>query len=101
MLPAGPAASSRSICGSPFNSQSLGIGRFPRRLVLTVQAVASPASVMKVYEARTMTEAQLQEFTARPRIDFASILETVSLERMGREPMINALLLQLGVVWFS
>lgn len=50
------------------------------RAATRVVAVAAPNCEMKVYEAREMTEAQLQEFTARPRIDFESILQTVSLE---------------------
>lgn len=41
-------------------------------------AVAAPANAMRVYKAGEMAEAQLREFTARPRIDFNSILSTVS-----------------------
>lgn len=44
---------------------------------LCVQAVAAPASPMKVFQAESMDEAALREFTSRPRIDFTSILGTV------------------------
>lgn len=41
-------------------------------------AVAAPqSSAMRVYQAASMDDNQLEEFTARPRIDFSSILSTV------------------------
>ncbi|GAB4815391.1 hypothetical protein N2152v2_002437 [Parachlorella kessleri] len=44
---------------------------------LATAAAAAPAAGMKVYQASEMTPAQLQEFTARPRVDFTSILSSV------------------------
>lgn len=45
-----------------------------------VQAVAAPqSSAMRVYQAAAMDASQLAKVTARPRIDFTSILGTVSL----------------------
>lgn len=38
---------------------------------------------MKVFQAESMDEAALREFTSRPRIDFTSILGTVSGPRGG------------------
>jgi hypothetical protein len=44
---------------------------------------APTASGMKLYHASDMSPAQLQEFTARPRVDFTSILGTVGGGLMG------------------
>ena len=43
---------------------------------MAVQAVAAPPG-LAVHTASKLSEAQLQELTARPRIDFSSILSTV------------------------
>lgn len=46
-------------------------------------AVAAPqSSTMKVYKAASMDGKQLEEFTARPRIDFSSILGTVGQRQL-------------------
>lgn len=46
---------------------------------MAVQAVAAEAAgTMRVVQAASLSEAELQECTARPRIDFTSILGTVS-----------------------
>ena len=34
-------------------------------------------SMIKVYQAASLTEQELKEVTARPRVDFTSILQTV------------------------
>lgn len=47
---------------------------------LQVVMVASPVTDMKVYKAGEMSEADLQRATARPRVDFTSILDVVSSE---------------------
>ena len=50
---------------------------------MTVQAVAAPAPPkpavvpMRVVTASDLSAPQLRELTARPRIDFASVLDTV------------------------
>jgi hypothetical protein len=50
---------------------------------LRVLAVAAPqSSTMKVYKAASMDGKQLEEFTARPRIDFSSILGTVGQRQL-------------------
>jgi histidinol dehydrogenase len=41
-------------------------------------AAAAPPAAMRVFDAAAMSEAELQASTARPRIDFSAILETVS-----------------------
>lgn len=53
----------------------------PARRVKTVQAqavAALEAPEMKVYRASQMSAAELKEATARPRVDFSSILGSVS-----------------------
>lgn len=71
-----------SACGPavPTQHKPVGLGRQQRVSQLRVQAVAAPQSsrTMKVYQADNMDLHQLQEVTARPRIDFSSILGTVS-----------------------
>jgi len=41
---------------------------------------------IKVYQAAALTEEQLKEVTARPRIDFTSILGTVSTSTLLEQP---------------
>lgn len=42
------------------------------------QAVAMSESTIKIYDANSMTADQLKKVIARPRVDFTSILSTVS-----------------------
>jgi len=42
------------------------------------QAVAMSESTIRIYDANTMTADQLKKIIARPRVDFTSILSTVS-----------------------
>lgn len=46
---------------------------------MKVQAAAAAESLgLRTYEAAQMTAADMSAFTARPRIDFSAILNTVS-----------------------
>jgi hypothetical protein len=68
----------------------------PARRVTTVQAqaVAAPqAPEMKVYRASQMSAAELKEATARPRVDFSSILGSVSsgMRRVEFAPPVHTL----------
>ena len=82
-LPAAPTSSRTAFTtgrqagkGAPLAHKSVAR---PRPAVRSVpQAIAAEAgSAMKVYNASGMSEAELAEVTARPRIDFTSILGTV------------------------
>ena len=48
-----------------------------RILCNPTKAVAMSESTIKIYDANTLTPQQLKDITARPRIDFTSILTTV------------------------
>jgi len=52
--------------------------RKARSSLSPTQAVAMSESTIKIYDANTMTADQLKEIIARPRVDFTSILSTVS-----------------------
>jgi hypothetical protein len=41
------------------------------------RAVAQQQGLLKVHEHASLSQAQLEELTLRPRIDFASIISTV------------------------
>lgn len=73
---------------SPTSKRILNANKLlPRRriershnLCASIQAVAMSESTIKVYEASSLSQQQVKEVTARPRIDFTSILQTVCLE---------------------
>ena len=70
-----------SLCGTAVPSSQCRVSGAARqrRAVVRVQAVAAPAGAMKVLQAQELDEQQLLRATARPRIDFTSILGTVRL----------------------
>lgn len=67
----------------PFHSLPAAVPRHagvrgrPRCPQASAQAVSAPPGVMEVLQASELDAAQLRAATARPRIDFASILKTV------------------------
>ncbi len=66
-----------SLSGTAFlPASTLRISR-ARSLCTPPKAVAMSESTIKIYDASSLTAQQLKEITARPRIDFTSILGTV------------------------
>ncbi len=54
------------------------------RQTMTSCAVAAEPATLKIYKASSMTDAQLREATARPRVDFSSILGVVRIGTFRR-----------------
>lgn len=82
-VPASPSRCSITpqLLSRTFSPQSLALcarGRLAQAAQASVVAGAATADQMKVYTARDLSNAQLKDLTARPRIDFDSILDRVS-----------------------